>query len=91
MSKQKAAETRPEEEVFVYIGPAVQGVAQPGMICAGSREEVLARFAPILEKCPEAARLVVKDTELAEARRKLKQGGNAVSQAAERLASALRK
>ena len=88
MANKKPAETRPEEEVYVYIGPNVQGVAQAGTVIAGTKEAALARIAPLVEKCPEAARLIVRDTALAEARAKLKKGGNAIASAYEAAAKA---
>lgn len=79
--RQRQAESQPEAGVYIYIGPGVQGVAQTGTIVTGTREEALARYAPLLERCPEAARLIVRDTALAEARAKLKKGGNAIAAA----------
>ena len=82
MAKQKdMAAALPEEAAYVYVGPGVQGVAQTGTIVTGTREEALQRFSRLLEKCPEAAMLIVKDTELAAARAKLKKGGNAIAAA----------
>lgn len=68
------------EEVFVYVGPTVQGVAQGGTIYTGTRSAVLAKFRSAAERFPQIGELIVRDTEVAAARAKIKRGGNALSQ-----------
>jgi len=76
-----AKKLNPEpEEVFVYVGPTVQGVAQNGSIYTGTRSAVLARFSAAAERYPQICDLIVRDTEVADARKKIKKGGNALAQ-----------
>lgn len=68
------------EEVFVYVGPTVQGVAQNGTIYTGTRKAVLAKFRSAAERYPQIGDLIVRDAEVAAARAKIKRGGNALAQ-----------
>lgn len=77
-----AKKLNPEpEEVFVYVGPTVQGLAQNGSIYTGTRSAVLSQFRAAAERYPQIRELIVRDTDVAEARRKIKKGGNALAQA----------
>lgn len=69
------------EEVFVYVGPTVQGIAQAGTIYTGTKTAVLEKFREAAERFPDIGELIVRDTELAEARKKIKTGGNALANA----------
>lgn len=69
------------EEVFVYVGPTVQGIAQAGTIYMGTKTAVLEKFREAAERFPDIGELIVRDTELAEARKKIKTGGNALANA----------
>ena len=69
------------EEVFVYVGPTVQGIVQAGTIYTGTRNAVLEKFREAAERFPDIGELIVRDTELAEARKKIKTGGNALANA----------
>jgi hypothetical protein len=69
------------EEVFVYIGPTVQGIAQSGTIYTGTRSAVLGKFRAAAERFPQISTLIVKDADVAAARKKIKTGGNALAQA----------
>lgn len=69
------------EEVFVYIGPTVQGIAQKGTIYSGTRSSVLGKFREAAVRFPDIGDLIVRDTELAAALEKIKKGGNALANA----------
>lgn len=82
MAKAKKTEqVKTETCVFVYLGPSIRGVIQSGTIYSGTREEVENALASAIERYPKVKALVVKDTEIADAKRKIKAGGNAISMA----------
>ncbi len=60
----------------VYIGPSIPGVIQSGHVYGGSRREVLKTIAPIVEKRPLVATLLVDGATLAADRIKVKTPGN---------------
>ncbi len=60
----------------VYIGPSIPGVIQSGHIYSGSRAEALKAIAPIVEKRPLVASLLVDGNTLAADRIKVKTPGN---------------
>ena len=67
--------------VFVYLGPSIRGVIQSGTIFSGTRAEVESALASAIERYPKIKNLIVGDTEIAEAKKKIKAGGNAISMA----------
>ena len=79
--KKNTNSVKDNDGVFVYIGPSIRGVIQNGSIFRGSRKNVLSKLAAVAEKYPKVTRLLVKDTEVAEAREKIKNGGNGLSNA----------
>lgn len=74
--------------IYVYIGPTIRGVVQNGSIFSGSRESVEEKLASAIEKYPKIKRLIIKDTDLAEAREKIQTSGNGLSVAYNALISA---
>lgn len=60
----------------VYIGPTIPGVIQSGHVYGGSRDEALKTIAPIVEKRPLVAALLVDGSTLAVDRIKVKAPGN---------------
>lgn len=77
----KPTKVKPAEEngIYVYVGPSIRGVIQNGSIYRGSRESVAEFLGPAIEKFPMIKRLVVRDTEIAEAREKINHGNNSLS------------
>lgn len=71
--------------VFVYLGPSIRGIITNGGIYAGTRSEVLARFADGIEKYPDIARLIIEDKHVAKTRERLSRGEGAVSIAYKKL------
>jgi len=79
--KNLAAEIRTEKTdagFCVYIGPTVVGLIQNGTIYQGSKKEVVAspELAPVMQKYPLAADLLVSGERLAASRQLLKQPDN---------------
>ena len=79
--KKNAPSVKDNDGVYVYIGPSIRGVIQNGSIFRGSRKSILSKLADVAEKHPKVTRLLVKDTDVAEAREKIKKGGNGLSNA----------
>lgn len=79
--KKVANSVKDNDGVFVYIGPSIRGVIQNGSIFRGTQKSVLSKLADVAEKYPKITRLLVKDTEVAEAREKIRKGGNGLSNA----------
>lgn len=78
----KSSKIKPVEEsgIYVYVGPSIRGVIQNGSIYRGSREYVtVILLGSVIEKFPMIKRLVVKDTEVAEAKEKINHGNNSLS------------
>lgn len=80
MKSKKIAQVE-EESVFVYLGPSIRGVIQSGTIYLGTRQQVKNNLQFALSKYPKIETLIVKDTEITEAKEKIKKGGNALSHA----------
>lgn len=78
-SKTSKNAVKDDDGVFVYIGPTVRGIIQNGSIYRGTRKGVLAKLAFAINKYPKIERLLVRDTELAEAREKINNGVNSLS------------
>ena len=75
----KKVNTVPRDGIFVYIGPSVRGIIQNGSIFRGDRSSVLEKNASAIEFCPKIERLIVSDSEIMSAKKKLKEGGNGIS------------
>lgn len=60
----------------VYLGPTMMGVIQRGTIYRGNRADVLTSLAPVIERHPLVASLVVSDDTLPVDRIKVKTPGN---------------
>ena len=73
-----AAPTQPAAEVgfCVYIGPTLAGVIQNGTIIRGNRKKVLSTMAPVIEKHPLVATLIVSGDTLPVDRIKVNTPGN---------------
>lgn len=76
----KEKDTAEQSGVFVYIGPSFKGLIT-GSIFTGKKSDILEKHNNLVEEYPKIARLLVRDVELAESRRKLKEGNNALSNA----------
>jgi len=79
--KNLAAEIRTEKSetgFCVYIGPTIVGLIQNGTIYQGSKKELMAspELAPVMQKYPLAADLLISGERLAVSRQLLKQPGN---------------
>lgn len=70
-----------KDGVFVYIGPSIKGVIQQGSIYRGSREKVIASLSFAIDKHPKIEHLIVADFEIISAKKKIKVGGNSLSNA----------
>lgn len=78
-SKNKKAVKAEPESVFVYLGPSIRGVIQNGSIYRGTRTEVVESLKAAIEVYPKIERLLFGDVEIAAAKEKLRNGGNALS------------
>ncbi|MBE6537939.1 MAG: hypothetical protein E7671_00550 [Ruminococcaceae bacterium] len=81
MAKTLKKNTASEEKsgIYVYIGPSIRGVIQNGSIFAGTREEALKKNSAAIEFCSKIERLIVADSDIMSAKKKIKEGGNTVS------------
>ena len=80
MAKKLTPEQR--ETVYVYVGPSVRGLLQSGTIIKGTKADALRQLGRAVEVFGDVIqRLLVEDTELAEARRKINEGGNLLANA----------
>lgn len=70
-----------EQGVFVYLGPSIRGVIQSGTIYRGTRQHIKDNLQYAIEKYPHIDTLIVADTDIADAKAKIKKGGNAISHA----------
>lgn len=59
-----------------YVGPTLMGVIQNGTVFGKSKKEVLKELAPVIEKFPLVANLIVEGDDLAEAKVNVKRPGN---------------
>lgn len=86
----KAQKKKPSEdhEVFVYVGPSIRGVIQNGTIYYGPKESVFESLCDAIKKYPMISKLVVRDTEVAEAREKITNRNNLLSIAYSELSKA---
>ena len=77
-SAAKKAAAKPAAEVgfSVYIGPTLAGAIQSGTIIRGTRKEALSQMAPVIEKHPLVATLIVSGNTLPVDRIKVKTPGN---------------
>ncbi len=75
----KKANTVSHDGIFVYIGPSVRGIIQNGSVFRGDRSSVLQKNASAIEFCQKIERLIVPDSEIMSAKKKLKEGGNSIS------------
>lgn len=65
-----------ESSFCAYVGPTLLGLIQNGTIFNEPRSVVLEEFAPIIEKYPLVAKLIVSGDHLAEAKVNVKRPGN---------------
>ena len=65
--------------VFVYLGPTIRGVISHATIYSGKRTDVLASLAETIALYPSVERLIVEDSEIVAAKKKIKEGGNLLS------------
>ena len=76
-----AKKTAVKDGVFIYLGPSIRGVIQKGSIYRGTRESVLSSIAFAIEKYPKIERLIIADSEIVSAKKKIAVGGNSLSSA----------
>lgn len=69
---------------YVYIGVTIKGVIQHGTIFK-TKEDALDMLSPFLGKYPDVPYLVVPNTELADARLRVKESGNTYYNANQRI------
>ena len=69
------------DEIYVYVGPTVKGVIQSGSIYTGTRQAVLDKYREAIERTPAIGMLIVRDADVAQTRRKIKAGDNALANA----------
>lgn len=79
------------EAYFVYLGPSVRGVIQHGQIFPGKKEAVEAFLARKIAKYPRIKTLLVRGDKLAEARIRIRQCGNYLSESYRLFADELKK
>lgn len=73
--------SRSKPDVYVYIGPSLRGIITNGAIFFGTLEDVKDSLRPVIEKFPDVERMLVSDTEIAEARAKIENGKGFISRA----------
>ena len=72
-----AVVTAAQVGIFVYIGPSLpNGLMKKGSVFKGTKAEVLKHFENITAKYPEVAQLLIAGDKLAEAKARVKTGGN---------------
>lgn len=74
-----------ESGFMIYIGPNLPGLLQSGTIYRGDRARALKQAAAAIEKHPLVKTLIVSGDALPEARRKIKEPGNALHENYRRL------
>ncbi len=79
MTSKKQKDLVSKDGIYVYIGPSIRGIVQNGSIFRGTREDVEEKLASVIERYPQIKRMLIKDTELAEAREKIKTSGNGLN------------
>lgn len=82
MAKKLTPEAQ-RETVYVYIGPSVRGLLQSGTIMLGTtKDDAMRQLGRAVDIYGDViSTLVVEDVELAEARRKIRAGGNLLANA----------
>lgn len=65
--------------VFVYLGPSIRGIISNGSIYHGTKTEVVSSLQSVIAKYPKVETLLIRDSDLIEARKKLSQDGNRLS------------
>lgn len=74
--KNKQVKDTVDDGIYVYIGPSIRGVITNGSIIRGTeKDKILAR----VEDKEHVSKLIVRDTDLAKAKDKLRKGGNSLS------------
>lgn len=81
MTKAKKIVQMDEPGVFVYLGPSIRGLIQSGTILYGTRQNIKNSLQYAIAKHPHIETLIVADTDIADAKAKIKKGGNALSHA----------
>lgn len=73
--------------VYVYLGPTIHGVIWHGTIYHDTYQKVLEKNAVAIQKAPSVKKLIVKASDIVEAKRLLKEGGNSLSNAYKKILS----
>ena len=81
MTKKNKVDQMDEQGVYVYLGPSIRGVIQSGTIYHDTRQHIKDRLQYAIAKYPNIDTLIVADTDIADAKAKIKKGGNAMSHA----------
>lgn len=77
MAKRITVPTEPEISDFcAYVGPTLLGVIQNGTVYPKPKSEMLKELAPVIDRFPLVAKLIVHGRDLAEAKVNVKRPGN---------------
>ena len=86
VKKKPAVEEARKEAFSVYLGPSIRGGITKGQIFPMAKAEVLASIAPLVEKQPLIADLIVEGGELPEASARIRQPDSLLFKTYEKLA-----
>ena len=64
--------------VYIYLGPTIHGMIWHGTIFYDTYQNVIEKNAAAIQKAPSIKKLIIKDSEVIEAKRLLKEGGNSL-------------
>lgn len=89
----KAAAKRAAERggYCVYLGPGIRGVIAHGKVLRGTKSQAVEQLARAIGAYPQIESLVIPAGELAEARRKLENGGSLLARLDRELRAAARR
>lgn len=87
----KGGSAVPEDDQFIYCGPSIPGGRlNENAILKGTRAEVLAFYADVLERYPQVKHLIVSVHQLAETKHRIRTPGNIAHKHYSDIASLLR-
>ena len=89
----KTAAKKPEAQggYCVYLGPGIRGVIAHGKVLRGTKSQAAEQLARAIGAYPQIESLVIPAGELAEARRKLENGGSLLARLDRELRAAARR
>ncbi len=86
VKKQKKTESQAPEAAFsAYLGPSIRGSITNGQIFPLTKAQAVAELAPIIERHPSIADLIVDGNELPEARVRIAQTNSLLHKTYEKL------